>query len=500
MVNVETEIQKLLKEIGPGRMSSTAYDTAWVARLGEVDQGLSNQAMEWLNVNQLPDGSWGAKDIFYYHDRVISTLAAMIALTRRGRRAHDKLQIDKGLQALERITSGATQGLASAPNGATVGFEMIAPTLVAEAENLGIIKQQGNRILGRMAQMRARKMEKLAGYKISKYVTPAFSLEMVGQDKQSLIDIDNLQESNGSVSNSPSATAFFATYLKQGDEKSLTYLHRVVDSDGGSPDFAPIDVFEIAWTLWNLNLIPDFSNELRAQFTPFLEILNRSWSVDSGIGTAIDGTIKDGDDSGLVYDVLAGFGYQKDISTILKYEEDDFFRCFQLESNPSISTNIHILGALGRAGYTASDSSVLKILKFLRSSASSDGFWLDKWHSSPYYATSHAIIASHQFDEGICQPAIDWIVSSQQENGAWGAFDIPTAEETAYAVQALCVWKRAGNKVNDVCVMRGVRWLVEYDNMPHKPLWIGKALYCPTLVVRSAILSALELARQTYDK
>jgi halimadienyl-diphosphate synthase len=71
MINVESEIQKLLKEIGPGRMSSTAYDTAWVARLGEVDQDLSNQAMEWLSENQLPDGSWGAKDIFYYHDRVI---------------------------------------------------------------------------------------------------------------------------------------------------------------------------------------------------------------------------------------------------------------------------------------------------------------------------------------------------------------------------------------------------------------------------------------------
>lgn len=148
------EIHELLKRIGPGRMTSTAYDTAWVARLNDVDLKLSNKALEWISVNQLPDGSWGTRDILYYHDRVICTLAAMIALTHRGRRAHDKVQIENGLYALDRITSGATQGLASDPNGSTIGFEMIMPTLVAEAEKLGIIKQQGDRILGRLSKLR----------------------------------------------------------------------------------------------------------------------------------------------------------------------------------------------------------------------------------------------------------------------------------------------------------------------------------------------------------
>ena len=30
-------ITKLIDEIGPGHMGSTAYDTAWAARLGEID-------------------------------------------------------------------------------------------------------------------------------------------------------------------------------------------------------------------------------------------------------------------------------------------------------------------------------------------------------------------------------------------------------------------------------------------------------------------------------
>ena len=154
-------IEQLLQEIGPGKMSNVAYDTAWVARLGDIDWELSSQALDWLVEHQLPDGSWGAQEPFYYHDRVISTLAAMIALTHRGRRAHDKEQIERGLLALERITSGATQGLRLDPNGATIGFEMIAPTLVAEAEKLGIIKQQGESILKRLSKERSQKLSRI---------------------------------------------------------------------------------------------------------------------------------------------------------------------------------------------------------------------------------------------------------------------------------------------------------------------------------------------------
>src|SRR5512134_811883 len=149
-------ITKLIDEIGPGNMGSTAYDTAWAAHLGEIDWNLSSHALAWLVENQLPDGSWGAPAPMYYHDRVLCTLAAMIALSYRGRRGHDKVQVDKGKLALERIVGGATLGLQSDPNGATVGFEMIAPTLSAEAEKLGIIKPQGDRILGRLSKLRAK--------------------------------------------------------------------------------------------------------------------------------------------------------------------------------------------------------------------------------------------------------------------------------------------------------------------------------------------------------
>jgi hypothetical protein len=109
-------IDKLIEEIGPGHMASTAYDTAWAARLGEIDWDLSSRALAWLAENQLDNGAWGAAEPMYYHDRVLCTLAAMIALSYRGRRGHDKVQIENGKFALERITSRAKAVVALVPS------------------------------------------------------------------------------------------------------------------------------------------------------------------------------------------------------------------------------------------------------------------------------------------------------------------------------------------------------------------------------------------------
>jgi len=494
-MNIKDEIQNLLKEIGPGKMSSTAYDTAWVARLGEIDWELSSQALNWISENQLSDGSWGAEQPLYYHDRVICTISAMIALTHRGRRAKDRSKIEKGLQALERITSGATQGLAADPNGATIGFEMIAPTLVSEAEKLGIIKQQGERILGRMARLRSSKMAKLAGRKINRMVTPAFSSEMAGIDGQTILDIDNLQEANGSVAHSPSATAYFARYLKQGEPRALAYLHEWVADDGGIPDDDPFDVFEPAWVLWNLQLIPDFDTKTCELCEPHLDILQQSWDPTGGIAHAIEYSPKDSDDSALTFEMLTSFGRNVDIRGVLSYEEDEYFRCFALEANPSISANIHVLGALRIAGYDRKHPSVQKILKFLHANRIASKYWTDKWHASPYYATSHAIIMIQTYDKDLCNNAIEWIIDTQDTNGSWGFYG-PTAEETAYAIQALSIWKASNGKVSSDCIELGINWLIHHSEPPYTPLWIGKALYTPELVVRSTILSAIQMGRQ----
>src|SRR5215216_2435526 len=485
-------ITKLIDEIGPGHMGSTAYDTAWTARLGEVDWSLSSRSLAWLAEHQLPDGSWGAAAPMYYHDRVLCTLAAMIALTYRGRRGQDKLQIEKGRLALERIVNGATQGLQADPNGATVGFEMIAPTLAAEAERLGIIKKQGDRILGRLSKQRAKKLSYLKDNMISKRVTIAFSAEMAGSDGKHMLDINNLQESNGSVGLSPSATAYFAAYINKGDEASLKYLNSTAKPDGGQPNVAPFDVFEIAWSLWNLSMIPDL--EVTAKLRPHIEFLSKAWEPRRGVSFATNYSVKDSDDSVITYSTLLRFGIEKDLASVLAYEETDHFRCFDLEVNPSISANIHILDALRQAGLNQNISSVQKIIQFLKRNQTDRHFWVDKWHASAYYPTAHAIIACAGFENELVAEAVEWLIKSQNASGSWGTY-IPTAEETAYALQALWVWNAKVARIPRSVFKNGARWLLENFERPYPPLWIGKCLYNPRLVIRSAVISALALTQ-----
>ena len=484
-------ITQLIDEIGPGHMGSTAYDTAWSARLGEVDWELSSRSLAWLAENQLPDGSWGAAQPMYYHDRVLCTLAAMIALSYRGRRGHDKVQIENGKLALERIVSGATMGLQADPNGATVGFEMIAPTLAAEAERLGLIQQQGDRILGRLSKQRAKKLSYLKDNTISKHVTIAFSAEMAGTDGKHMLNVENLQEGNGSVGLSPSATAYFATYIKRGDESSLKYLHSVIKADGGMPNVAPFDVFEIAWSLWNLSFIPGIKEDTKLQ--PHVDFLEKAWHSKRGVGFAAEYSITDSDDTGLVYDTLLRFGCEKDLASVLVYEEKDHFRCFDLEANPSISANIHVLHALRQAGLNQKNSSVQKIIHFLRKTKTDRHFWVDKWHSSAYYPTTHVIIACAGFADDLVAESVEWLLKSQNVDGSWGTY-ISTAEETAYALQALWTWNEKVANVPKSVFRNGVRWLEDHIDPPYPPLWIGKCLYNPRLVIRSAVISAMALA------
>lgn len=485
-------ITALIDKIGPGDMGSTAYDTAWAARLGEIDWNLSSQALAWLAENQLPDGSWGARAPFYHHDRVICTLAAMIALSYRGRRGHDKVQVENGRLALERIVGGATAGLQADPNGATVGFEMIAPTLAAEAEELGLIKNQGNRILGRLSRQRSKKLAYLQNNMISRHVTMAFSAEMAGTDEQHMLDIENLQESNGSVGVSPSATAYFATYVKRGDENSLKYLQSSMKPDGGMPNVAPFDVFETAWSLWNLGMIPGLEDTAKLQ--PHIDFLSNAWQPRRGVGYAATCSVRDSDDSVITYSALLRFGVEKDLASVLAYEEKDHFRCFDLEVNPSISANIHILDALGQVGLNQKTSSVQKIVRFLQKAKGQNQFWVDKWHASAYYPTAHAVVACAKIAEELVEDSVKWILQTQNKDGSWGTY-LPTAEETAYAMQALWFWNECVAKVPKNALKNGARWLREHMDEPYPPLWIGKCLYSPRLVIRSAVISALTLAQ-----
>jgi halimadienyl-diphosphate synthase len=483
------EFTQLLNEIGLGRnISPSPYDTAWLTRLDDQAPDLSIPALEWLCAHQNDDGTWGASQPVYFSDRLVCTLAAMTALTRRGRRASDRRQIERGRDALERLAAGATRNL-SMEN--TCGFELIAPTLVSEAESLGIIKHQGDHILGRLIRERNKKLASLPTGTVNRTLTVAFSAEMAGEDEKHLLDIPNLPEANGSIAYSPSATSYFTRYVHQ-YPPALEYL-RSVTTDSSVPYTAPIDVFEIAWSFWYFLLSGHKAELSGLDQVAFLE---KNWQPGRGAAPDSGLTLVDGDTTSMVANVLTQLGGSPDLATLLNYEMEDHFRCYWLESNPSISTNIHAVGALRQMGY-ADHPVVQKLIKFLRLNRTPQGYWFDKWHASSYYATAHIVLNCEGVAPDLVDNAGKWILSSQQPSGGWGMYpDMQTAEETAYALLALTTWQRSGGPVPKSVLQRGARWLQEHKEPPYSLLWIGKVLYCPEVIVRATIWSALEMVRQ----
>jgi halimadienyl-diphosphate synthase len=280
----------------------------------------------------------------------------------------------------------------------------------------------------------------------------------------------------------------------------MDYLVPLVKAcDGGAPPLTPIEVFERLWALWNLSLTNLWRcNEVMAGLCkPHLDYLENHWLPGKGLGFSALYTPTDSDDTGVAYELLSKFGRQPDLNAVLAYEEADWFRCFQHEANPSVDVNIHVLGALKQAGFDKSHPSVQKAVKFIRSRRLHNQYWLDKWNLSPYYTTAHATVAASGYDDQLCQESIDWICNTQMNNGAWGFYRSPTAEETAYCIQALARWQQYAGKSFQGNIQRGATWLLGNCEPPYPPLWIGKSLYCPEILVKSCILSALQLARES---
>ena len=497
-MDIRKKMQQVLKDAGISKITRSAYDTAWIARLGDLDQSLSQQALNWLCENQLPDGSWGAKTPQNYHDRVICTLAAMVALTRRGRRAQDRRQIERGQQALEMLSKGATRGLMGDAAGEMCGFSMIMPTLLAEVESHDIITHQKDGVLERLTRQRSAKLAKLPKGMITRQDTVAYSAEMVGKDEIRLLNTDNLLEANGSLSYSPAATAFFAINVRP--DPSVMAALNAMSINGAGSTISSINTFEYSWISWNTALTGSLDEETLALCQSALKELKKFWNDKDGIATVGELAWRDGDSTSMAYHVLTHFGHSVDLRALLSYEEEDHFRCYAIESDASLSTNVHVLGALRQAGFEAQHPSVQKVVRFLQKTQTRHSFWFDKWHASPYYTTCHAIIAAAGYADELVTTAVDWVLNTQNEDGSWGFYNnIPSAEETAYCLQALAIWKRQGSGDEEIpsdVFERGANWLKAHMDDPYPWLWIGKSLYCPELVVESTILSALMLVEQ----
>mgnify|MGYP005838385943 CR=1 FL=1 len=474
--------KNLVNEIGIGRsglMKPTAYDTAWLARVpAEHDPSVPAfpEALDWLRRTQWPDGSWGA-EIEYVHDRVISTLAAILALAERGRDDEDARRVERGLRYIWEKADQLKH------EQETIGFEVIVPTFLKKCRELGLALPQS--AFERYEKMRDEKLAKIPPDLIySRDTTMAFSLEFMGDDFN-VNEAGCLQESNGSVAASPSATAYLLTKWPD-NGAARRYIAGVARAYGGkAPQVCPFDIFETAWSLWNLLITNHGHGQHLTQHTRDLVAL---WKKGDGVGFSSNYSVVDADGSAMVFRVLRLMGLEPNVEPLYQFEQEDCFACYLLERNPSTSANIHVLEALKWVDGSSTD----KVLRWLRSVQVDGSYWIDKWHISPYYPTAHAIIALIGIDHDLARSAVQWILDTQKSDGGWGYCNGVTAEETAYCLQALGLYNRYVELVDKEVIARGREKLLACkEEMP--PLWIGKCLYTPLRVVQSAISSALAL-------
>jgi len=174
-MKVYEEIKQALKEMGEGKgaISPSVYDMTWIARLNEEGISVGGQAVEWLRENQLDDGSWGEPQVPYHHERLVCTLAASVALARQGDTNDRSL-----LQQAKAAINEHAQNLEQDAVGETIGFEMIVPTLVREAQELGLMNGK-HPYLDKLIKKRQAKIAALPNGFVNRDSTVIFSAEML---------------------------------------------------------------------------------------------------------------------------------------------------------------------------------------------------------------------------------------------------------------------------------------------------------------------------------
>ncbi|HMA37051.1 MAG TPA: hypothetical protein VKY74_21525 [Chloroflexia bacterium] len=486
------EIGSLLSQLGNNVTSPTAYDTAWVAvlRSSEADSAtpLFPECLEWISTHQHPDGSWGALWP-YYHDKLLSTLRAILTLQSWGRRTADRRRIERGLAYIWQHASRLPQDHLE-----TVGFELIFPTLLDEAEKQGLALPYA--IFQSIHQLRDEKLAKASlDLAYQRLVPLVVNLEALGGHfKQQ--QAQGTQEQMGAVGMSPAATAYLLSHWTDNSD-AAEYLHQAHQSiaGGGIPPYFPLETFERSWGLYFLHYAyPDLYSAFAKESRSLLEFLHTT-QIPAGWTATMRSSIKESDSTGVCFAVLSRAGYQLDEQLLYQYAEPgvDHFRCYRYERNPSITANAHILDALRYCDPHRREPYVARILRFLAASRELGGYWLDKWHVSPYYPTCQVVLAAYDVAPQLLEPAIDWIVHTQHVGGGWGYYS-PTMEETAYAILALAVWREAGHSVPDEGLARAadyVRQNFSPTTLNYPPLWVHKTLYTPVQIVQAAVLAAL---------
>ncbi|KAI3931572.1 hypothetical protein MKW92_011174 [Papaver armeniacum] len=374
-VKEQVEIIKTrLSEMNDGEISISAYDTAWVALVEDIYGSGSPQfplSLKWIIENQLSDGSWGDQHIFSAHDRIISTLACVIALkawnTCPSMREKGLLFIQQNMCKLEDANTVHMP----------VGFEVVFPSLIEIARSLDIdLPDEDSPALKDIYAKRKLKLMRIPKEVMHTVPTTLLhSLEgMANLDWEKLL---KLQCVDGSFLFSPASTAFALMQTK--NEKCLDYLQKAVKRfNGGVPNVYPVDMFERIWVVDRLDRL-GISRYFQTEIRDCVDYVQRYWT-EHGVCWARNSKVADIDDTALGFRILRLHGRDVSSDVFRHFKKGDDFYCFHGQSTSAVTGmfNLYRASQVMFPGENILQQAKQYSTTFLRKKQASNEL-LDKW-------------------------------------------------------------------------------------------------------------------------
>ncbi|KAF8401693.1 hypothetical protein HHK36_012639 [Tetracentron sinense] len=336
MVN---SIRSMLGSMDDGEISISAYDTAWLALVEDIHGSGAPQfpsTLQWIVHNQLPDGSWGDRYIFSAYDRIISTLACVVAL--KSWNIHPE-RCEKGMSFLR-----GNMGKLKNENAEhmTIGFELSFPSLIDMARRIDLDVPDDSPVLEDIYAKRNLKLTRIP--KDLMHTVPTtllYSLEgMPDLDWEKLL---KLQVPDGSFLCSPSSTAFALMHTK--DENCLKYLQKIVERfNGGAPCVYPVDLFERVWASDRLERL-GISRYFQSEIEECINYVYRYWTEDGVSWARNSGGVYDSDDTAMGFRVLRLHGHDVSSDVFRQYENGGEFLCCVGQADQSITTVLSLYRA-----------------------------------------------------------------------------------------------------------------------------------------------------------
>nr|AHW04046.1 diterpene synthase TPS1 [Plectranthus barbatus] len=367
-------IRTLLRTTGDGRISVSPYDTAWVALIKDLqgrDAPEFPSSLEWIIQNQLADGSWGDAKFFCVYDRLVNTIACVVAL--RSWDVHAE-KVERGVRYInenvEKLRDGNEEHM-------TCGFEVVFPALLQRAKSLGIQDLPYDApVIQEIYHSREQKSKRIPLEMMHKVPTSLlFSLE--GLENLEWDKLLKLQSADGSFLTSPSSTAF--AFMQTRDPKCYQFIKNTIQTfNGGAPHTYPVDVFGRLWAIDRLQRL-GISRFFESEIADCIAHIHRFWT-EKGVFSGRESEFCDIDDTSMGVRLMRMHGYDVDPNVLKNFKKDDKFSCYggQMIESPSPIYNLYRASQLRFPGEQILEDANKFAYDFLQEKLAHNQI-LDKW-------------------------------------------------------------------------------------------------------------------------